>query len=308
MRLVDISSYVRFAVRDIGTERQVAAMKIEGLHEKELFVEKEPFRAILNKDTDFCYPLHWHNAVEVVYVIENDFTIGLNTRTYQMHAGDIAFIPSGELHEFKGVTKTGTRFFMNFELSTLSFYCNLEPILRHLRNAILVTKDDGGLYVKIRSQLRDVMNRYEHTDLLFYTARMIDILLLFGKKDSDQINHANFTDVRRKSMDIDKISKSLEYIEKNYREDIFLKDIASAGGFSEYYFSRLFKQIAEKSFRQYLNEFRINKARALLITNCSVSQAAYASGFSSLTTFGRLFRSINGCSPQEFQKLEKSSI
>ena len=119
-----------------------------------------------------------------------------------------------------------------------------------------------------------------------------------------QVNIENLKNDKGKNVGLGKISKSFEYVEKNYMEDIHLKDIARAAGFSEYYFSRLFKEITEKNFRQYLNEYRVKKAEAFLTNpNYTISEAAYAVGFSSISTFDRLFRKIKGCSPQDFRKL-----
>jgi AraC-like DNA-binding protein len=144
------------------------------------------------------------------------------------------------------------------------------------------------------------------TNQLYLTARMIDIIILLCKSTTSQINLDSMGNDKKKVMGLEKINKSFEYIEKCYSEDIHLKDIASAAGFSEFYFSRLFKEITEKSFHQFLNEFRIKKAEVMLMdSNNSISEAAYASGFSSISTFDRLFRQIKGCSPQEFRKLKK---
>jgi AraC-like DNA-binding protein len=282
------------------------AMKIEGLHEKEIFSNKQPFRMLVNKDVDFCYPSHWHSAIELVYVVENDFVVKTSSDTYTMQEGDILYIPSGDLHECKATTTTGTRIFINFDLSSLCFYDNWESLLRNLSDTLLITPDDGCLYKQIAVQLKSILEENAPSDHLIYLARMIDILLLLCKYNSKPINFSTVTDVNNKAVGLEKINKSFEYIEKNYSKDISLKKIAQVVGFSEYYFSHLFKEITEKSFHQYLNEFRIRKARIMLTDlNCSVSQAAYASGFSSITTFNRLFRKINGYSPQEFRKLKR---
>lgn len=278
-------------------------MKIEGLHEKEIFTGSQPFRLIVNHDIDFFYPSHWHNAIELIYVTENAFTVNVGSRSYTMQEGDILYIPSGNLHECKAVTKTGTRFFINFDLSSLSFYDNWESLLHNLSDEMLFTPNDGFLYQQIEEEFKRILAENMPTDQLFYYARMIDILLLLYKSNIKLIELGSTIDAKRKAVGLEKINKSFEYIEKNYSYDISLKKIAQAVGFSEFYFSRLFKEITEKSFHQYLNEFRIRKARTMLMdTNCSISQAACASGFNSITTFDRLFRKINGLSPQEFRK------
>lgn len=278
-------------------------MRIEGLHEKELFTKKLPFRRIVNEDIDFDYPSHWHNAVELLYVMQNAFIAHVNSQTYSMKEGDILFIPSGELHGFKGVTKTGRRIFINFELSSLGFFDDLNRILCHICEVRYITPG-GELYEPIVSQIQKIIQADDNVNQLFYVARMIDILLLLGESRQNPIR-SNSPISERKLVGMDRINKSFEYISENYQKNITLKDVAQAVGFSECYFSRLFKDITEKSFHQYLNEFRIQRAKIMLMdANCTVSQAAYAAGSSSVTTFERFFRKTNGYSPQKFRNFK----
>ncbi len=282
-------------------------MKIEGLHEKEIFDEKFPFRMIVNRNINFVYPPHWHNAVELIYVLKNSFVVLVNSKKYRLQEKDIMYIPGGDIHEFCSETPTGVRIFINFEFSSLSSYINAERIYTQLRDVRLITPDAGDLYENIESELQRMLKEQQNggaAQELFYTARMLDILVLLCRSIPSQIHMGDLKNGGRKDLGLYKISKSLEYIEKRYMEDIHLKDIANAAGFSEYYFSRLFKEITEKNFHQFLNEYRIKKAEELLADSSqSISETAYAVGFSSIATFDRVFRQIKGCSPKNYRKL-----
>jgi AraC-like DNA-binding protein len=282
-------------------------MKIEGLHKKEIFDEKFPFRMIVNRNINFVYPPHWHNAVELIYVLKNSFVVLVNSKKYRLQEKDIMYIPGGDIHEFCSETPTGVRIFINFEFSSLSSYINAERIYTQLRDVRLITPDAGDLYENIESELQRMLKEQQNggaAQELFYTARMLDILVLLCRSIPSQIHMGDLKNGGRKDLGLYKISKSLEYIEKRYMEDIHLKDIANAAGFSEYYFSRLFKEITEKNFHQFLNEYRIKKAEELLADSSqSISETAYAVGFSSIATFDRVFRQIKGCSPKNYRKL-----
>ena len=282
-------------------------MKIEGLHEKEIFDKQFPFRLLVNQNYNFNYPPHWHDAVELIYVLQNAFVVLVNSKRYELKERDILYIPGGDIHEFCNETPTGMRIFINFELSSLNSYADMDRIYTQLCSVRLITPEDTNLYPKVEAELRKILKEREAggiADDLYDTARMIDILVLLCQNTPAQVNIGNLKNGRGKSAGLGKISKSFEYVEKNYMEDIHLKDIAGAAGFSKYYFSRLFKEITEKNFRQYLNEYRVKRAEALLTNpNYTISEAAYAVGFSSISTFDRLFRQIKGCSPQDFRKL-----
>jgi len=84
-----------------------------------------------------------------------------------------------------------------------------------------------------------------------------------------------------------------------------LNDAACAAGFSEYYFSRLFKNVMDRGFSDFLNEVRLKKAEILLADpDITITEAAHRSGFNSISTFNRVFRSVKGCSPGRFRSLQ----
>lgn len=68
------------------------------------------------------------------------------------------------------------------------------------------------------------------------------------------------------------------------------------------YFFELFKQATGLPPIQYMNQFRINRAKDdLIFTNLSVTEIAEKHGFSSVHYFSKLFSQVVGKSPREFR-------
>lgn len=282
-------------------------MKIDGLHEKEIFEKDYPFRILENHNIDFYYPPHWHNAVELIYVVKNDLIASVNSKNFRIKENEILFIPGGSIHEFSATSETGTRIFINFELLSLGQFDFMESINHLCSKYCIVKPEDGELYDLVKKEIENILRKPftdEIKSQLYCMARIIDIIILLCSKSPEKKRAETIVGKEGKVLGLEKINKSFQYIEKHYNEDIHLSDIAKAVGFNECYFSRLFKEITEKGFRQYLNEYRIKKAECLLKnSDCLISEAAYAVGFSSLTTFNRTFKQIKNCTPQEYQKL-----
>ena len=84
--------------------------------------------------------------------------------------------------------------------------------------------------------------------------------------------------------------------------------MADMAGFSKYHFSRLFTQYTGHTFCDYLNMRRIRAAESLLSgDDLTVTEAAMQSGFSSIATFNRVFKSFKNCNPSEYRNLNKLS-
>ncbi|MCC8137722.1 MAG: AraC family transcriptional regulator [Clostridiales bacterium] len=83
-----------------------------------------------------------------------------------------------------------------------------------------------------------------------------------------------------------------------------LETVADVAGFSKYHFSRIFKECSGYNFYDYLCLLRIKAAENLLMSKeHSITEVALLSGFSSLSTFNRMFKKKKGCTPSEYRAL-----
>ncbi|UQZ80931.1 putative response regulatory protein [Paenibacillus konkukensis] len=99
------------------------------------------------------------------------------------------------------------------------------------------------------------------------------------------------------------LKKVNEYVQKNYHKDITLSQIADYTDLSISRFCVLFKMNSGDSFINYVNMFRIEKAKHLLLdTDLKVYEVADMVGFSSLPYFNRLFKSVANQTPNEYRR------
>ena len=93
-------------------------------------------------------------------------------------------------------------------------------------------------------------------------------------------------------------------IEENYADMNFdLGALADKLGYSTVYMTSLFKKTMGESFMQYLLDYRIEKAKELLVTtDKKIEQVASEVGFGTYNNFARAFRKKTGVSPREYRK------
>lgn len=100
------------------------------------------------------------------------------------------------------------------------------------------------------------------------------------------------------------IQKSIDYIKRNYRKNITLSDVAECAEVSKNYLSFLFKQEIKTNFSLFLLNFRIDKAKELLVKeNAKIYEIANMVGFENPYYFSKVFREIVGVSCKDYQKL-----
>lgn len=94
-----------------------------------------------------------------------------------------------------------------------------------------------------------------------------------------------------------------EYVENNYTFDISMQEVAEDMGYSDAYFSKLFKQYFNQNFTAYLTEYRIKKAKELLIdTNNSIKDISRMVGYEDSNYFAKIFKRIVGEIPSKFRE------
>ena len=101
----------------------------------------------------------------------------------------------------------------------------------------------------------------------------------------------------------ERIDKILAYIEKNYKEDLKLEDLASEFSFNYHYLSAYFSQQMQEGFSDYLNRVRINQAcRLLQESSLPISQISSEVGYAEHSYFCRVFKKITGETPSVWRR------
>jgi two-component system response regulator YesN len=93
------------------------------------------------------------------------------------------------------------------------------------------------------------------------------------------------------------------YVGLHYSKDINLKTIASEFQMNAFYLGRVFKDHCGTTFRNYINEYRLEKAKELLLgTSVSVAEIAEKTGYINVNYFYTLFKKVVGYSPTAYRE------
>ncbi len=145
-----------------------------------------------------------------------------------------------------------------------------------------------------RSSFTDYVRRYN--DLPLYEKMQLrgSILMLFSR-------FMRFARPRVWTKD-ERLAKVLKFIHNNIYDDIDVENLASVACVTKPYLIRLFTKNFGISPLQYINQKKMEKAQLLLITgDLPIKELAYELGFNDHSYFIRLFKKINGVTPQEYR-------
>ena len=88
--------------------------------------------------------------------------------------------------------------------------------------------------------------------------------------------------------------------------ELSLSSLAESLGLTSHYLSQVINQITNKNFFEFINGYRVQFAKELLLnSNDTVLKIAMDSGFNSKTTFYNAFKKDSLISPSEYRQLKK---
>ena len=99
-----------------------------------------------------------------------------------------------------------------------------------------------------------------------------------------------------------RMDKIRRYIEEHYHRRIDVKEVASQVHITTAAFCRYFKKNTRLTFTDFLNQYRINQAKKMLLHDKNVTEACYDSGFENLSYFNKTFKRLAGENPSQFKK------
>ncbi len=122
----------------------------------------------------------------------------------------------------------------------------------------------------------------------------------------EMLSHIEIALTRNKKLGTDSqrlVRKAMAYIHEHYTEQLTREGLARYVNASEGHLARCFRQETGMSPMAYLNRYRVNQAKTMLMTTSqSITAVSMAVGFSDNNYFSRVFRQEVGCSPQVYRR------
>lgn len=97
----------------------------------------------------------------------------------------------------------------------------------------------------------------------------------------------------------DIILKCIEYIELNIKKELSIKNIANEIGYSEFHFSRIFKQKMGLSIMDYVKERRLILASKELLNGRKITDVSMDYGYETHSGFSKAFKKKFGFTPSD---------
>lgn len=256
--------------------------------------------------------LHWHDYLELLYFVEGKAIINIGSGTYDVEAGDILFVNCRQLHSGYSIDSTMVKYnviVIDPELFRSRFEDPLfkKYILPYFDGRRLFTVKPvktSPYYKKLKSHVKSIIKEYKDHDTGYELKIITSIysLIIDFARSYFQVKQSKVTSDENTS-EINSIKSLISYIHLTCPNKITVKEAADYVKLSPFYFCKIFKKVTNKTFIEFLNDYRITRAEDfLLYTNDSISDISNDLGFCNTNYFDKVFRRVKGCSPSAFRK------
>jgi AraC-like DNA-binding protein len=246
---------------------------------------------------------HWHDCCEILYMLEGAAEQLINDKYFNARKDDLIILNKGDIHgtwctpgenvqilviKFlpEIISSSTARIFESKYI--FSFLNNRGEKIYHLSET---SKNSSNIYKLMMGLYEEFTSKDTGFEIYIkgYIFQLIASLVRSG------ILNTNYAFDNK---GLEKLDSLFLFIEKNYNRDINLQKAADILNLSYSYFSRVFKDITGRTFKEYVDYVRICEAEKLILSgNMNISQAAYEAGFCNVSSFNRVFKRVRGYQP-----------
>jgi len=247
---------------------------------------------------------HYHPEFELVYVEADAGIRHVGSHISGYTQSDLVFIGSNIPH-------------LNFDYRLRSDYHQVVIQLREnfLGSSIGISPEFSAIHQLFRKAASGVAFRGETKMIVAEKLKqlhqlgsfnqllaLMEIFHLLANSNEFELLNDDHLSIQFFLKDKIRMGAIYEYIDANYNRKPDVNIVADKVNLTTPAFCRYFKRQTNMTFTDFVNQYRIDMAKNLLMQDKNITETCYAVGFESLSYFNKLFNKIVGKNPSDFKK------
>lgn len=237
----------------------------------------DPFYLFLKTDTYLLDIPHYHESLELIFMLSGKARAHLSGSEYDLEEGDIFIANRKHVHFYENFDSDKLCFIIVFSNKYTHDFRQIYPSAHF--PPLLRDKEKNQRLFALIQQWAALKQRTFLLDCAYANAFLDLLIKLYDFADSGLTNELNGTAIR-----------FINYINEHYMQSISLETAAQHFGYSREYFSKIFKRTVGKNFLSFLSATRTEKAIELLSdpdNKMSLGEICAKCGFNNSATLYR---------------------
>jgi AraC-like DNA-binding protein len=264
------------------------------------------------KQTFFSSEFHFHEECQLAYMIKGSGKRIVGDSVENFSENELVFLGSNLPHVWFNMDRKLARS-KKLRSVSLSLFISAEKLIEHLQHfgdvekiRHLFQKSKRGMVITDETKVKLIgllKKACREKDDVGHVITLLKIVHLLSETAEYRFLASQNYSNQFHSHENERMHNVYEYLMKNFKKEISLKEISSLAAMNPNAFCRFFKSRTQKSLMQFVNEIRIGHACGLLANpDETISQVAYKSGFNNVSNFNHFFKLIKKTSPRQYRK------
>lgn len=247
------------------------------------------------------WSLHWHESLELQYIVEGSITFSCGGMTKTLYPGDCFFAGWCIPHHAVAFEDNTRYFVLQVNPDWLVIQEN-DLCLSHFRDLMIVHAASFEPFILQDQTLccfvKQIVKTYREKGFgweLDVKGQCLRILARLFAAHFHMLSAENM--VAPVDATLHYSRQVLSYLANHYTSSISMDDLVQEVGLTKSYICRLFKRHTGCTITEYVNRLRCYQAIYLIENGHSVTEVASAVGFNDYNYFSRVFKKITGYRP-----------
>jgi AraC-like DNA-binding protein len=247
---------------------------------------------------------HYHPEIELVYVEADAGIRHVGSHISSYTQSDLVFIGGNLPHlnfdyrlrsDYHQIVIQLRTNFMGDAIGTSPEFTAINHLFKMAGLGIAF---DGKTKAMVAEKLKALSGMNSFQQLI----ALIDIFQLLAASNEMVVLNNDETSKEFILKDKIRMGAIYEYIDANYHQKPDVNVVAGKVNLTTAAFCRYFKRQTNMTFTDFVNQYRIERAKNLLMQGQNITETCYAIGFESLSYFNKLFNKIVGKNPSDFKR------
>jgi AraC-like DNA-binding protein len=261
-------------------------------------------RILVNPNLSDFFFWHFHPEYELVFLDGADGTRHVGKHVSRFHGSDLVLIGSNipHLNFDYGIKRAYEKIVVHIKPDFLTTAYASTPELKKI-GELLMLAQHGIAFGKVTQE--SIGNRLKKLHTLNYFERFLELLALFQvlafAEDRELLHTQPYVNPHTEK-EQGRLKKIYAFLDENFQRKIEIDEVAGLTNLTNAAFCRYFKKMTRLTFTEFVNHYRIDKAKKLLRLDNNITETCYQCGFESISYFNKVFKKVTGENPLAFKK------
>lgn len=247
-------------------------------------------------DKDYYMENHWHNSIEITYVVKGLKVQQMENKEVIAPAGTLLLVNSGVIHDvdvkkgLEGIVLLIDRNYIDHvcpQCIERGFSLGKEPLAKK----------------KIVDYLFKLVEAYENNNKVKANIIVLEIISVLAEQ---LMLEGHYIKEKHDDESYELVISITEYIDYHYAQKISLDDLARMTCYNKTYLSNIFKKKTGITIFEYLRNVRMQHCLyELKHSDDTIVSIALNNGFANIQIFNRVFKEVYQMTPKQYREKNK---